>query len=148
MVCFCLFTADDNRNLRLKAAISKYQRHIFTSFCVVKPGPPHLPPILQFDGNAVNIFLKHVATLSDLLLTAVHIFAGSPARGTEMEKTLLRNAARRGGTVQMRNVFYMSHFDAIAIVLSYNKVGTCIIISHVCGVCVCVNKNVYIYMCV
>ena len=112
----------DPRNVGLIAARDKYQAHILTSMCTMRGSSS-----VEFDGAAVNVFLQHAATLYDLMLTSVHIFAGSPARGTEMATALLRNALGRGGVVQKRNVFYMSHLDAIAIVLTYNKVD---IIAH------------------
>ena len=72
--------------------------------------------------GAVGIFLDHCQEMLGLLLTAVHIFGGSPGRATELEVLLVKNKVNRGVLVK-RNLFYMAQYESLLILPSYNKHG-------------------------
>ena len=113
----------DSRNTKLLDARDEFQLHVLSrlnSGFVGSEGSS----VLKLDMKAAKVYFEHCSRLLEMMITSEHIFSGSPARGTEKSRLLVRNYVGSGGVVHMRNVFYLSQFQAIALIPSYNKKGT------------------------
>ena len=74
---------------------------------------------IKYAADVVT-WLQSVERLRDLLLTAIHIQSGQPARGTELQTLQVRNRMN-GAEVIKRNVVWLAQFKAFALLPTYNK---------------------------